>query len=167
MNDRPQEIAQGFRLGRRAAEFGKNDAVALTRSGHALAISAAISTCSTGRCCSIRTSHRVVSQGLPALWKGECDNAIERFTHAMRFSPLDRSSIGYRPDSRPRTSSPSASTPRHRGPRCLSRPADSLDGGGNQCCEPCAFGAARTKAGDRWIICGASTQALRCSNLTD
>ncbi len=36
MTDRPQEIAEGARLARRAVELGRDDAVALTRSGHAL-----------------------------------------------------------------------------------------------------------------------------------
>ena len=36
MTDRPQEIAEGVRLARRAVELGRDDAVALTRSGHAL-----------------------------------------------------------------------------------------------------------------------------------
>ncbi|HZC97029.1 MAG TPA: winged helix-turn-helix domain-containing protein, partial [Bradyrhizobium sp.] len=37
MTDRPQEIAEGIRLARLAVELGKDDAVALTRAGHALA----------------------------------------------------------------------------------------------------------------------------------
>ena len=37
MTDRAQEIAEGARLARRAVELGKDDAVALTRGGHALA----------------------------------------------------------------------------------------------------------------------------------
>jgi hypothetical protein len=36
MGDRVQEIAEGARLARRAVELGQDDAVALTRSGHAL-----------------------------------------------------------------------------------------------------------------------------------
>src|SRR5258707_560158 len=37
MTDRPREIAEGARLARRAVELGGDDAVALTRGGHALA----------------------------------------------------------------------------------------------------------------------------------
>ena len=37
MTDRAQEIAEGTRLAQRAVELGKDDAVALTRGGHALA----------------------------------------------------------------------------------------------------------------------------------
>ena len=37
MTDRAQEIAEGARLARRAVELGRDDAVALTRGGHALA----------------------------------------------------------------------------------------------------------------------------------
>jgi len=36
MTDGPREIAEGIRLARRAVELGNDDAVALTRSGHAL-----------------------------------------------------------------------------------------------------------------------------------
>jgi len=36
MADPTREVAEGVRLGRRAVELGKDDAVALTRSGHAL-----------------------------------------------------------------------------------------------------------------------------------
>src|SRR3546814_9280147 len=36
-HDRAQEMAEGTRLARRTVELGKNDAVALTRAGHALA----------------------------------------------------------------------------------------------------------------------------------
>jgi len=36
MTDRPREIAEGTRLARRAVELGRDDAVALTRGGHAL-----------------------------------------------------------------------------------------------------------------------------------
>ena len=43
MTDRPREIAEGARLARRAVELGRDDAVALTRGGHALAISPATS----------------------------------------------------------------------------------------------------------------------------
>ena len=37
MTDRAQESAEGARLARRAVELGGDDAVALTRGGHALA----------------------------------------------------------------------------------------------------------------------------------
>ena len=37
MTDHPREIAEGARLARRAVELGRDDAVALTRAGHALA----------------------------------------------------------------------------------------------------------------------------------
>jgi hypothetical protein len=37
MTDRPGEIAEGARLARWAVDLGRDDAVALTRGGHALA----------------------------------------------------------------------------------------------------------------------------------
>lgn len=36
MADRPQDMDEGVRLARRAVELGRDDAVALTKSGHAL-----------------------------------------------------------------------------------------------------------------------------------
>jgi TolB-like protein len=94
MSDRPREIAEGARLAQRAVDLGKNDAVALTRGGHVLAhfendLDSGID---------LIDRALVLNPNLAAAWfldaylrvlRGEPDEAIERFAHAMRLSPLD------------------------------------------------------------------------------
>lgn len=94
MADQERESAEGARLARLAVELGKDDAVALTRGGHALAhladeLDAAIA---------LVDKALVLNPNLAAAWflggflrtlSGEPDVAVEFFTRAMRFSPLD------------------------------------------------------------------------------
>ncbi len=89
-----QEVAEGARLARRAVELGKNDAVALTRGGHALAHFAG----DLDSCIALLDRALVLNPNLAAawflggflrVWHGEPDDAIERFARAMRLSPLD------------------------------------------------------------------------------
>lgn len=94
MSDRPREIAEGTRLARRAVELGRGDALALTRSGHALGHL-------TGDLeggAALLDRALVLNPNLAAawflgaflrVWRGETDSAIEYFTRAMRLSPLD------------------------------------------------------------------------------
>ena len=94
MTDRPQEIAEGTRLARRAVELGKDDAVALTRGGHALAHFVGDLDSSVA----LVDRALALDPNLAAAWflggflrarRGDPDDAIEFFTRAMRFSPLD------------------------------------------------------------------------------
>jgi TolB-like protein len=94
MTDRPREIAEGTRLARLAVELGKDDPVALTRGGHALAhlvgdVDGAIA---------LVDRALVLNPNLAAAWflggflrtvSGDPDAAVEFFARAMRFSPLD------------------------------------------------------------------------------
>src|SRR5438105_5188413 len=94
MTDRPQEITEGVRLARLAVELGKDDAVALTRGGHALAhlagdLDAGIV---------LVDKALVLTPNLAAAWflggflraeRGDPEAAIVFFARAMRFSPLD------------------------------------------------------------------------------
>ena len=94
MTGRLQGIAEGVRLARLAVELGKDDAVALTRGGHALAhltgdVEGAIA---------LVDRALLLNPNLAAAWFlggflraefGDPDAAIEFFTRAMRFSPLD------------------------------------------------------------------------------
>jgi len=94
MTDPPREIAEGTRLAHRAVELGKDDAVALTRGGHALAHF-------TGDLdMSIALLDRALSldPNLAAAWflggflrteRGDPNGALDYFSRAMRFSPLD------------------------------------------------------------------------------
>jgi len=94
MTDRSQEIAEGVRLAHLAVELGKDDAVALTRGGHALAHLAG----DVDGGIALIDKALVLNPNLAAAWylggflrtvRGDPDGAIEFLTRAMRFSPLD------------------------------------------------------------------------------
>jgi TolB-like protein len=92
--DRAREFADGIALARRAAELGKDDAVALARSGHALAHLAGDVDGGTALIdrALVLNPNLVAAwylAGYSLIWRGEPDAAIERFAHAMRLSPLD------------------------------------------------------------------------------
>ncbi len=94
MTDRQQEIAEGIRLAKRAVDLGKNDAVALTRGGHALGHLA----CDLDGGVELLDRALVLNPNLAAAWflggylktwRGDHGGAIESFERAMRLSPLD------------------------------------------------------------------------------
>lgn len=94
MSDRAREIDEGIRLARRAAELGKDDAVALAGSGHTLGH---LARDLDGGIALIERA-QVLNPNLAAAWllggflrafRGETDIAIEHFARAMRLSPLD------------------------------------------------------------------------------
>jgi TolB-like protein len=94
MRDRAREVEEGARLARRAIELGKNDAVALSRGGHALGHFGG----ELNGCITMLDRALVLNPNLASAWllsaflrifRGEPDVAIERLQHAMRLSPLD------------------------------------------------------------------------------
>lgn len=94
MMDRAGEIAEGTRLARRAIELGRDDAVALTRGGHALAHFVGDLDISIA----LLDRALALDPNLAAAWflggflrteRGDPDSAIDYFSRAMRFSPLD------------------------------------------------------------------------------
>jgi TolB-like protein len=94
MGDRAREMEEGARLARLAVELGKNDAIALTRGGHALGHFGG----ELNGCIALVDKALVLNPNLAAAWflgafqriaRGEPDVAIERFQHVMRLSPLD------------------------------------------------------------------------------
>ena len=94
MTDRSQEIAEGARLARRAVELGKDDAVALTRGGHALAhfagdLDGGIALLDRALVLNPNLAAAWFLGGFLRIWRGEPDDAIEHFARAMRLSPLD------------------------------------------------------------------------------
>ena len=94
MTDRPREIAEGARLARRAVELGRDDAVALTRGGHALAhlagdLDGGIALLDRAVMLNPNLAAAWFLGGFLRVWNGEHDSAIEHFTRAMRLSPLD------------------------------------------------------------------------------
>jgi tetratricopeptide (TPR) repeat protein len=81
-------------LARRAAELGQDDAVALARSGHALAHLAGDvdgGTTMIDKALMLNPNLAAVwyIAGHSRIWRGEPDKAIEFFARAMRLSPLD------------------------------------------------------------------------------
>jgi TolB-like protein len=94
MTDRSQEVAEGTRLARRAIELGKDDAVALTRSGHALGhlvgdLDGGIALLDRALVLNPNLAAAWFLGGFLRTWRGEPDRAIEHFARAMRLSPLD------------------------------------------------------------------------------
>jgi TolB-like protein len=94
MTDRPEERAEGVRLARRAVELDKGDAVALTRSGHALGhlagdLQGGIALLDKALVLNPNLAAAWFLGAFLRLWHGETDAAIEHLTHAMRLSPLD------------------------------------------------------------------------------
>jgi TolB-like protein len=85
---------EGSRLARRAVDLGKNDAVAMTRGGHALAhfthdLDAGIDFLDKALVLNPNLAAAWFLGGYLRIWAGEPDEAIKRFEHAMRLSPLD------------------------------------------------------------------------------
>lgn len=94
MADRAQEAAEGARLARRAVELGKDDAVTLARSGHALAhlvgdLDGGIALIDRALALDPNLAAAWFLGGFLRIWRGEPDDAIERLARAMRLSPLD------------------------------------------------------------------------------
>lgn len=94
MDDPAQESAEGMRLARRAVELGKQDAVALTRSGHTLAHLAGdyhggIALLDKALLLNPNLAPAWFLGAFLRLWHGETVSSIEFFEHAMRLSPLD------------------------------------------------------------------------------
>jgi TolB-like protein len=94
IEDRAQEIAETRRLGRRAAELGPDDAVALSRGAHALAYVVG----ELDDAVAFQDRALVLNPNLAGAWYasgwgrvclGEPDLAIRHFAQAMRLSPLD------------------------------------------------------------------------------
>jgi Flp pilus assembly protein TadD len=94
MTDRPQEIVEGARLARRAVELGGDDAVALTRSGHALGhltgdLDGGIALIDRALVLNPALASAWFLGGFLRAWNGEPDGATEHFARAIRLSPLD------------------------------------------------------------------------------
>jgi TolB-like protein len=94
MGDRPAEIAEGIRLARLAVSLGRDDAVALTRGGHALAhlageVDGGIALLDRARLLNPNLAPAWYLGGILRALHGETDAAIKDLNHALRLSPLD------------------------------------------------------------------------------
>ena len=93
--DRPQEVAECARLARLAAEFGKDDAVALSKAAHAIA--SVVGDIDSGAIFieqALRLNPNLAAgwyvSGWIKLFLGEPSTAIEHLARAMRLSPFDQ-----------------------------------------------------------------------------
>jgi TolB-like protein len=94
MTDSVQEISEGARLARRAVELGKDDAVALARGGHALALivgdlDSGVAFVERALVLEPNLARAWYASGWVRAYRGEVDVAIEHQARAMRLSPLD------------------------------------------------------------------------------
>jgi TolB-like protein len=92
--DRARETEDGARLARRAVELGRDDAVALTRGGHALAhltgdLDGGIALIDRALVLNPNLAAAWFLGGYLRVWHGEPEGAIEHFRRAMRLSPRD------------------------------------------------------------------------------
>ncbi|GAA0635295.1 winged helix-turn-helix domain-containing tetratricopeptide repeat protein [Brevundimonas lenta] len=88
------DTTEGARLARAAVDLGKNDAVALTRGGHALAhftrdLDVGIDFLDKALVLNPNLAAAWFLGGYLRIWRGQPEDAITRFEHAMRLSPLD------------------------------------------------------------------------------
>ncbi|MFJ4156657.1 winged helix-turn-helix domain-containing tetratricopeptide repeat protein [Pseudomonas sp. NPDC089752] len=94
MLDRTEEIAEGARLARLAVELGRDDAVALTRGGHALGhlagdLDGGIALLDRARLLNPNLAPAWYLGGILRALRGETQTAIDNLAHAARLSPLD------------------------------------------------------------------------------
>ena len=99
VSDRAQEVAEAARLARRAAELGKDDAVALAAAGGSLVYvvgdpdegSALID-----RALALNPNFATawLSSAWAHIWLGEPEVALERLARAIRLSPQDPQTFG-------------------------------------------------------------------------
>jgi len=88
------DTIEGARLARNAVDLGRQDAVALTRGGHALAhftrdLDAGIDFLDRALVLNPNLAAAWFLGAYLRVWRGEPDEAIRRFDHAIRLSPLD------------------------------------------------------------------------------
>ena len=94
MTDRTREVSEGARLAWRASELGKDDAVALARSGHALALlvgdlDSGVAFIDRALVLDSNLARGWYASGWVRVYRGEPELAIEHQARAMRLSPLD------------------------------------------------------------------------------
>jgi TolB-like protein/Tfp pilus assembly protein PilF len=93
-SDGSTEAAEGARLARCAVELGRDDAVALARSGHVFGhlagdLDSGIALLDRARILNPNLASAWFLGGFLHVWRGEPEAAIGLFTRAMRLSPLD------------------------------------------------------------------------------
>lgn len=92
--DGAQETAEATRLARRAVELGKDDAIALSAGGYALAhiagdLNGGVAFIERALELNPNLAGTWLNSGWARIWLGEPEVAIEHLARAMRLSPLD------------------------------------------------------------------------------
>ncbi len=93
-SDGSTDAAEGARLARCAVELGRDDAVALARSGHVFGhlagdLDSGIALLDRARILNPNLASAWFLGGYLRVWRGESEAAIGLFAQAMRLSPLD------------------------------------------------------------------------------
>ncbi len=94
MQDKPAEIAEGVRLARLAVTWGRDDAVALTRGGHALGhlardLDGGIALIDRALLLNPNFAPAWFLGGFLRIFHGETESAMTLLSHAVQLSPLD------------------------------------------------------------------------------
>ncbi len=94
MENRETEIAEGERLARLAVLLGRDDAVALTRGGHAIGhlagdLDGGIALIDRALLLNPNFAPAWFLGAFLRIFHGETEDAVQRLTHAVRLSPLD------------------------------------------------------------------------------
>ncbi len=94
MDSPVEEIAEGVRLARLAVQFGRDDAVALTRAGHALGhlggdLDGGIALIDRARLLNPNLAPAWFLGASLRIFRGETECALKDLAHAVRLSPLD------------------------------------------------------------------------------
>ena len=94
ITDGAQETAEATRLARRAVELGKDDAIALSAGGYALAhiagdLDSGVAFIERALELNPNLAGTWLNSGWVRVWLGEPEVAIEHLARAMRLSPLD------------------------------------------------------------------------------
>jgi tetratricopeptide (TPR) repeat protein len=94
VTDGAQETAEATRLARRAVELGKDDAIALSAGGYALAhiagdLDGGAAFIERALVLNPNLAGTWLNSGWVRVWLGESEVAIEHLARAMRLSPLD------------------------------------------------------------------------------
>jgi len=99
MSDRAQEVAEAARLARRAAELGKDDAVALATAGGSLVFvvgdpDEGATLIDQALALNPNLATAWLASGWAHIWLGEPEVALERLARATRLSPRDPQTFG-------------------------------------------------------------------------
>jgi TolB-like protein len=94
MNELSREVAETSRLARKAVNLGKQDAVALSRAGHALAhvtcdLESGVIFVERALALNPNLAFAWFARAWNGIWLGQPEKAVQDFAHVMRLSPLD------------------------------------------------------------------------------